>query len=101
MKKQYSFRLDPNLVKQMDQKDDTRTKLIEDAIQMYLQEDTQDITNVNLYDRLIESKQSEIESLQEEIKYLRLKDMKRWQIKKYKLLTTRFKNQDQRSDALR
>lgn len=94
MKKQYSFRLDPNLVKQMDQKDDTRTKLIEDAIQMYLQEDTQDITNVNLYDRLIESKQSEIESLQEEIKYLRLKDMKRWQIKKYKLLTTRFRNQD-------
>lgn len=94
MKKQYSFRLDPHLVKQMDQREETRTKLIEDAIQMYLQQDTQEITNVNLYDRLIESKQSEIESLQEEVKYLRLKDMKRWQIKKYKLLTTRFKNQD-------
>jgi len=87
MKKQYSFRLDTTLVNQLDNREETKTQLIEDAIQMYLHQDTQDSVNVNLYDRLIESKESEIASLQEEVRYLRLKELKRWQILKWKQLT--------------
>lgn len=45
MKKQYSFRLDQQLIKQLDEFTGSRTANIEQAIQVYVNKDTKEIQN--------------------------------------------------------
>jgi len=52
MKKLYNFRIETTLIKQIDKLDGNRTENITNALQMYLQPDTQNIYNVNLVDLL-------------------------------------------------
>ena len=62
MKKLYNFRIETTLIKQIDKLNGSRTQNITDALQMYLQNDTQEIYNVNT---------NYITHLEEEIIYLR------------------------------
>ena len=66
MKKLYNFRLDSNLIKQVDKLDGSRTSNVTNALQSYLQSDTQNIYNVNLVDLL----QSQIVDLKNDKSYL-------------------------------
>ena len=52
MKKLYNFRLEPNLIKELDRLDGSRTSHLRNALQTYLQSDTQSNYNVNLVDLL-------------------------------------------------
>ena len=62
MKKLYNFRLDVNLVQQLDQLDGSRTSNVHSALQSYLQNDSQKGYNVNL---------DYLHHLESEIGYLR------------------------------
>ena len=52
MKKLYNFRLEPNLIKELDMLDGTRTRNVTDALHSYLHSDTLNSYDVNLIDLL-------------------------------------------------
>ena len=62
MKKLYNFRLDPNLIMEVDKLNGSRTFNVTNALQSYLQYDTQNSYNVDL---------NYLHHLEEEISYLR------------------------------
>ena len=66
MKKLYNFRLDPDLITDMDRLGRSRTSIVTDALQMYLHEETQTNYNVNLVSLL----KSEIVDLRKDKEYL-------------------------------
>jgi len=62
MKKLYNFRLDINLINQLDKLDGSRTSNVQAALQSYLQNDSQCTYNINL---------DYLHHLESEIGYLR------------------------------
>ena len=66
MKKLYNFRLDPNLITDMDRLGRSRTSIVTDALQTYLQTDTRMHYDVNLVSLL----QTEIADLRKDKEYL-------------------------------
>jgi hypothetical protein len=62
MKKLYNFRLETNLVSQVDEIADNRTQFVSDALQNYLQPDLQKVYNVDL---------SYLQHLESEVTFLR------------------------------
>ena len=66
MKKSYNFRLDPTLIKKIDQLGRSRTSIVTDALQTYIQNDTQMIYDVNLVSVL----QTQITDLKRDKEYL-------------------------------
>ena len=52
MKKLYNFRLESNLIKEVDKLNGSRTLNVTNALQQYLQDDTQNVYNVNMVDLL-------------------------------------------------
>lgn len=66
MKKLCNFRLDPNLITEIDLLDGTRTFNVTKALQLYLQSDTQKIHNVDIVALLTE----QIKDLRSDKKYL-------------------------------
>jgi hypothetical protein len=69
MKKAYSFRLDPILVKRIDKLGRSRTSTLTDAIQMYIQCNTKDIQTSYNAD-LVSLLQSQIADLKQDKEFL-------------------------------
>ena len=66
MKKLYNFRLDPSLITEMDRLGKSRTSIVTEALQTYLQIETQTNYNVDLVSLL----KSEISDLRKDKEYL-------------------------------
>lgn len=62
MKKLYNFRLDPTLINAVDKLNGSRTSIVTNALQLYLQSDSQNSYNVN---------NSYLLHLESEVEYLR------------------------------
>ena len=69
MKKTYSFRLDPLLIKKIDKLGKTRTSILTDAIQTYIQCNTKDIQTSYNTD-LVSLLQSQITDLKQDKVFL-------------------------------
>ena len=69
MKKTYSFRLDPLLIKKIDKLGKTRTSILTDAIQTYIQCNTKDIQTSYSKD-LVSLLQSQIVDLKQDKDFL-------------------------------
>jgi hypothetical protein len=69
MKKAYSFRLDPILIKEIDKLGRSRTSTLSDAIQMYIQCNTKD-TQTSYNTDLVYLLQSQISDLKNDKEFL-------------------------------